>query len=140
MEIMAGKFRQRFGTLNRQHLHALPQSEYPLAIQTYFGEEGLAQTGLSFSWLLPRLWATANELTLEITNGENEEAFSGETFEDFSFLGRFNNFWDVGSASYIEWGLSGIMGKTADDGDSAGFWVASTTSGTLDRPRTSSGA
>lgn len=119
MEIMVGKFRQRFGTLNRQHLHALPQSEYPLAIQTYFGEEGLAQTGLSFSWLLPRLWATANELTLEITNGENDEAFGGEAFEDFSLLGRFNNFWDVGSASYVEWGLSGIVGKTADDGDSA---------------------
>jgi hypothetical protein len=119
MAIMAGKFRQRFGTLNRQHLHALPQSEYPLAIQTYFGEEGLAQTGLSFSWLLPKLWATANELTLEITNGENEAAFGGEMFEDFSFLGRFNNFWDVGAASYVEWGLSGIMGRTADEGDSA---------------------
>ncbi len=119
MELMAGKFRQRFGTLNRQHLHALPQSEYPLAIQTYFGEEGLAQTGLSFSWLLPKLWATANEITLEITDGENEEAFGGETFEDFAFLGRFNNFWELGAAAYIEWGLSGIMGKTADDGDSA---------------------
>ncbi|MGB3562512.1 MAG: hypothetical protein WBH85_15050 [Thermoanaerobaculia bacterium] len=119
MAIMAGKFRQRFGTLNRQHLHALPQSEYPLAIQTYFGEEGLAQTGLSFSWLLPKLWATANEIDLEITDGENEEAFGGETFEDFSYLGRFNNFWDIGATSYVEWGLSGIMGKTADDGDSA---------------------
>ncbi len=119
MELMAGKFRQRFGTLNRQHLHALPQSEYPLAIQTYFGEEGLAQTGLSFSWLLPKLWATANEINLEITDGENEEAFGGETFEDFAFLGRFNNFWELGATAYIEWGLSGIMGKTADDGDSA---------------------
>lgn len=119
MEIMAGKFRQRFGTLNRQHLHALPQSEYPLAIQTYFGEEGLAQTGVSFSWLLPKLWATANEISLEITDGENEEAFGGETFEDFAFLGRFNNFWELSAASYFEWGLSGIMGKTADDGDSA---------------------
>jgi hypothetical protein len=119
MEIMAGKFRQRFGTLNRQHLHALPQSEYPLAIQTYFGEEGLAQTGLSFSWLLPKLWAAATEITVEVTDGENEEAFGGETFEDFAFLGRFNNFWELGGASYIEWGLSGIMGKTADDGDSA---------------------
>jgi hypothetical protein len=119
MQIMAGKFRQRFGTLNRQHLHALPQSEYPLAIQTYFGEEGLAQTGVSFSWLLPRLWATTNELTLEITNGENETAFGGEMFEDPSFLGRFNSFWDVGEASYVEWGLSGIVGKTVEKGDSA---------------------
>lgn len=119
LELMAGKFRQRFGPLNRQHLHALPQSEYPLAIQTYFGEEGLAQTGLSFSWLLPKLWATANELTLEVTDGENEEAFAGENFEDFSFLGHLKNFWTINAASYFEWGLSGIVGKTELDGDSA---------------------
>jgi hypothetical protein len=118
LELMAGKFRQRFGPLNRQHLHALPQSDYPLAVQTYFGEEGLAQTGLSFNWLLPKPWATANEITLEITNAENEEAFAGEGFEDFAVLGRLKNFWDLSPSTYIEWGLSGVVGETAEEGDS----------------------
>jgi hypothetical protein len=59
LELTAGKFRQRFGSLNRQHLHALPQSTYPLVLESYFGEEGLAQTGLSFAWLLPRPWGGA---------------------------------------------------------------------------------
>ncbi len=118
LELIAGRFRQRFGKLNRQHRHALPQTNYPLANQLYFGEEGLNQTGISLNWLLPRPWSSANDLTLEITNGENQEAFGGEFFDDFSFLGRVNNYWDLSAASYLEWGLSGIVGKTADKGDS----------------------
>ncbi len=118
LELMIGKFRQRFGPLNRQHLHALPQSDYPLVYQAYFGDEGLGQTGLSFSWLLPKPWATANEITLEITDGENEVAFAGEEFEDFSFLGRVKNFWQLSDSTYFEWGLSGIIGQTAEGGES----------------------
>ena len=118
LQLTAGKFRQRFGPLNRQHLHALPQSNYPLVYQTYFGEEGLAQTGLSLSWLPANPWASANEVTLEVTDGENEEAFAGEHFEDFSFLGRLKNYWELSPATYFEWGLSGVSGKTADGGDS----------------------
>ncbi|MFQ5527610.1 MAG: hypothetical protein ACE5GX_15280 [Thermoanaerobaculia bacterium] len=117
LDLLAGKFRQRFGPLNRQHLHALPQTEYPLVYQILFGEEGLGQTGLSFTWLLPKPWAEANEVTLEITDGENEEAFAGEEFEDFAVLGRLKNFWEL-SDGYFEWGLSGIAGRTADGGDS----------------------
>jgi hypothetical protein len=118
LELMAGRFRERFGKLNRQHRHALPQSDYPLVIQTFFGEEGLAQTGLSFGWLLPRLWASANEITFEVTNGENETAFGGELFDDFSFLGHVQSFWDLSPAAYFEWGLSGIVGKTFENGTS----------------------
>ena len=118
LELTVGKFRQRFGALNRQHLHALPQSTYPLVLQSFFGEEGLAQTGLSFAWLLPRPWATANEVALQLTSGENETAFGGELFEDLAVLARLKNFWELSDASYFEWGLSGVTGKTADGGDS----------------------
>ena len=121
LQLTAGKFRQQFGTLNRQHLHALPQSSYPLVLERLFGEEGLAQTGLSFAWLLPRPWATANEVVLQITSGENEEAFGGELFDDLAVLARLNNFWEVSDATYFEWGLSGITGKTATGGDSRVF-------------------
>ncbi len=118
LELTAGKFRQRFGTLNRQHLHALPQSTYPLVLETLFGEEGLAQTGLSLGWLLPNPWATANQVVVQITSGENEAAFGGELFDDLAVLARLENFWELSDATYFEWGLSGITGKTADGGDS----------------------
>ncbi len=118
LDLIAGKFRQNFGSLNRQHLHALPQSTYPLVLETFFGEEGLAQTGLSLSWLLPRPWATANEISIQVTSGENEEAFGGALFDDLALLARLRNFWEVSDATYFEWGLSGVAGKTADGGDS----------------------
>src|SRR5215203_5249406 len=105
--LTAGKFRQNFGALNRWHLHALPQLDYPLALQTYFGDEGLAQTGIRADWLLPRPWASANEVSLELTDGESD-AFGGESFENLVGLAHLKNYWDIGEAVYTELGLSGI--------------------------------
>ena len=117
LHLTAGKFRQNFGLLNRWHLHALPQLDYPLALQSYFGEEGLAQTGLSATWLLPRPWATANELSLELTDGSSD-AFGGESFEKLVGLAHLKNYWDVNPATYVELGLSGIVGGNGSGGDS----------------------
>jgi hypothetical protein len=117
LQLTAGKFRQAFGALNRWHLHALPNVDYPLALQTYFGKEGLAQTGLRAEWLLPRPWASANELTLELTDGESE-AFGGESFDRLVGLAHLKNYWDVNDAVYAELGLSGVAGGNGTGGDS----------------------
>ncbi|MES1243243.1 MAG: hypothetical protein ABUT39_16650 [Acidobacteriota bacterium] len=117
LQLTAGKFRQNFGALNRWHLHALPQIDYPLALQTYFGDEGLAQTGVRAEWLLPRPWATANELTLELTDGESD-AFGGESFDHLVGLAHLKNYWDIGDSVYAELGLSGITGGNGSGGDS----------------------
>ncbi len=111
LTLTAGKFRQSFGALNRQHLHALPQTEYPAVLTTFFDQEGLGQTGLSFEWLLPRGWATANEVTLQLTDGESE-AFGGEAFESLAVLAKVKSYWEIGEASWFEWGLSGIVGES----------------------------
>ena len=110
-----GKFRQQFGVLNRQHAHALPQTDYPLVLRSFFGDEGLAETGVSARWLLPHPWATANEVTLEVTDGENE-AFGGQNFQDFAGLAHLKNYWDLSAAAYFEWGLTATAGKSADGG------------------------
>lgn len=123
--LTAGKFRQSFGALNRQHLHALPQTDYPLAIQAYFDEEGLGQTGVSAEWLLPRGWADTNRLTLQVTDGSNE-AFGGEDFERLVVLGRLSNYWDLSPATYLELGLSGIAGGDGAGGESR-VWGADLT-------------
>lgn len=112
LSLTAGKFRQQLGLINRWHLHALPQVDYPLALATLFGEEGLAQTGLRLGWLVPRPWAHANELTVELTDGDNE-AFGGESFERLVGLVHLKNYWDVSDATYFEWGLSGVNGRAA---------------------------
>ena len=114
--LRAGKMRQTFGALNRWHLHALPTPDYPLVLQSFFGEEGLAQTGLSAEWLLPRPWASANELTLQVTDGA-AEPFGGESFDRLVVLGHLKNYWDVSDATYFEWGLSGAAGSPAPGRD-----------------------
>jgi hypothetical protein len=110
LSLKGGKFRQRFGALNQQHRHALPQRDYPLALSTYFDAEGLAQTGIALSWLLPHPWASANEVIVEVTDGSSA-AFGGEDFARLVVLGRLQNYWDLGTATYLEWGLSGISGR-----------------------------
>ena len=72
-----GKFRQQFGTLNRWHPHALPTADSPFALRNGFGHEGLVGLGIGLDWQLPKLWATSNSLTLEITNADNPSAFAG---------------------------------------------------------------
>ncbi len=120
-----GKFRQRFGLLNRWHLHALPQTDYPLVLQSDFGEEGLAQTGVSLDWLLPHGWATTNQLTLQVTDGSNE-AFGGQDFRRLAVLGHLSSYWDLSNSTYLELGLSGVDGETAEGGTSR-VWGADLT-------------
>jgi len=117
LELTFGKFRQQFGVLNRQHLHALPQTTYPEVLTTVFGEEGLAQTGVSLRWLLPRPWASANEIALQLTDG-GSDAFGGEDFEQLAVLAHLKSFWEVSPAVWFEWGLSGAAGETPEGGDS----------------------
>ncbi len=117
LELTFGKFRQQFGVLNRQHLHALPQTEFPEVLHAVFGHEGLAQTGVSLRWLLPRPWASANEITLQLTDGSSD-AFGGEDFERLAALVHLKNYWEAGPATWFEWGLSGAAGETPVGGDS----------------------
>jgi len=110
MNLTAGKFRQQFGVVNRWHAHALDQFDFPLALQTILGEEGLNQMGVSLDWSFKPLFSDANSLILEITNGQNDHLFSGEAFSFPAILGRFKNYFDLSSNTYLELGLTGMIG------------------------------
>ncbi len=112
-----GKFRQQFGVINRWHQHALDQISYPLPLQLYLGEDGLNQIGLSLDWLMPSLTAQANELTLEITNAQNEALFSGKAYGLPATLLHWKNYYDLNRDTYFEWGVTGLAGTN----DSLGF-------------------
>ena len=105
-----GKFRQQFGVINRWHEHALDQVDSPKSLELFFGDEGLSQIGISMKILLPRLWAHANELTIEITNAENSSLFAGEFWSVPSILGHLKNYYDLSKSTYMEIGLSGLWG------------------------------
>lgn len=110
LSLSAGRFRQQLGVVNRWHEHSLDQSHYPLMLTLPLGEEGLVQTGISLDWLAPSLWADALEVTLQVTNGENPEVFSGELFSFPTTLLKVKNYWDLSSNTYFELGMSGAYG------------------------------
>jgi hypothetical protein len=102
-----GKVRQQLGELNRWHLHALPESEYPLALTTYAGEEGLASTGLSLYRAIGGLGT--HEFWAQLTMGSNGELFNGSNQP--AFLGHVNNFWQINDALYAQIGVTGLRGS-----------------------------
>ncbi|MGH7502254.1 MAG: hypothetical protein ACREL7_10910 [Longimicrobiales bacterium] len=113
LSVVLGKFRQRFGRLNRWHAHALPAQQLPLPYMTFLGEEGLAQTGVSVHWLTPLHSFGTWELWGELTRSSSETLF-GESSGP-SFLAHLNGFWELSPAAYFEIGLSGIGGQHEAD-------------------------
>ncbi|MBP7867536.1 MAG: hypothetical protein KA419_16510 [Acidobacteria bacterium] len=106
----AGRFRQNFGILNRWHGHDLDQTGYPAALGLVLGDGGLVGNGLMVKWMMPKLWAHANELTLEVVDGDNETLFSGQHFSIPSTLVHLKNYYDLSPSTYLELGLTGMLG------------------------------
>ncbi len=109
-----GRFRQQLGELNRWHLHAVPETEYPMVLRDYFGEGGLAGNGLSLYWVLPvtTVGGGVHELWGQVTRGSNEVIF--EDGNRPSFLGHLNNFWQVSRSTYFQIGATGVYGTNPD--------------------------
>ncbi len=105
-----GIFRQQIGELNRWHLHAVPEIDYPLVLTTYTGEEGLAGTGLSAYWAGALLGT--QELWAQFTVGDNATLFDGGNRP--ALLGHLNNFWQLSDATYLQIGATGMYGTNPD--------------------------
>jgi hypothetical protein len=105
-----GKFRQQFGVINRWHVPSLDQWDFPLPLTTILGPEGLNQIGISLDWSPPPLWAHNQVLTLQITNGMNEQLFAGQYFSIPSALAHVRNYYDLSERTYLELGLTAMLG------------------------------
>jgi hypothetical protein len=108
-----GQIRQQVGDLNRWHLHALPESEYPLVYQRYLGEEGLSGAGLSLYTTLPVSVAHGtHEVWLQGTSAESEPLYG--TGRHGTLLGRVQNFWQLSRSTYGQVGFSALGGDHGD--------------------------
>jgi hypothetical protein len=106
-----GKFRQQFGEVNRWHLHALPETEYPLALRTLLGEDGLAGTGISLYRAFGGLGT--HEVTAQVTRSESDgELFGGGGRP--TYLVRLLNFWQLTRSTYMQVGGTGLYGTEPD--------------------------
>lgn len=106
-----GKFRQLFGELNRWHLHALPETEYPLALRTFFGPDGLSGTGVSFYRAFAGLGT--HELTAQVTRSASDGELFGRGGRP-SYLVHLLNFWQLSQSTYLQLGGTGLLGQNPD--------------------------
>ncbi len=115
IRIDVGRFRQQVGELNRIHLHALPETEYPRVLQEYFGEDGLVGDGLSAYWMVPAapLGGGTHELWGQVTLTNNDALFNDG--RRLSYMGHLNNFWQLSRSTYIQVGGTALYGKNPDD-------------------------
>ena len=107
-----GKFRQELGLYNRWHTHALFEVERPLAAVMFLGEDGLIQTGGAITLPTITIGPATQTVTFEVTRGDNEALFAGGNAP--SYLGRFQNFWDLGASAYFQLGATGVIGDNDD--------------------------
>ena len=108
-----GKFRQQVGELNRWHLHALPEDEYPLVLQRYFGDEGLSATGASLYWPLPFSGSAGTfEWYGQVTRGDNTTLFAAGNRP--AYLSQLSGFWQFSRSTYAQVSASGIYGTNPD--------------------------
>jgi len=110
LRVDLGKYRQQFGELNRWHLHAVPELEYPLAIKTYLGEDGLAGTGLSLYRAFGGLGT--HEVTLQVTRSASDELFGNSGRP--TYLAHLLNFWQLNRSTYMQLGGSILYGTRPD--------------------------
>jgi hypothetical protein len=113
LRLDVGQFRQQVGELNRWHLHALPEDEYPLVVRRFAGDEGLAAPGVSLYWPLPFSGKSgAYELTVQATSGSNQVLFAGGRRP--SYNAQLAGFWQLSRATFAQLSVSGLYGANPD--------------------------
>ena len=106
-----GKYRQQFGELNRWHLHAVPETEYPLALTTYLGEDGLAGTGLSVYRAFGGFGT--HEVVAQVTRSASDAELFGDGGRP-TYLGHLLNFWQLNGSTYMQLGGTVLYGTNPD--------------------------
>ncbi len=104
-----GKFRSKIGKVNLQHLHQLSTADYPLVIQDFFGDEGLAASGARLQNYIPNPWDIPLEITGEVLRGNNGASFSGKSRRPI-FNTHLKTSFDMTDDSNAEFGFTSLFG------------------------------
>ena len=112
MNLKIGIFYAEFGPLNRYHDHALPQFDRPRALVNMFSNKGLGGTGVSSTFMLPRiLFSDASSLDLAVVKGTSAVDTFSFSNEGLQYIGQFKNYYDLTRSSYLEFRFSGVTGQ-----------------------------
>ena len=111
-DLRLGRLRPRIGQTLQEHRHDLDTVDEPLAIQHYFGEEGMSKTGAELTKTL-----FGSEGTLGIMQGGNGEEGTvfGESERRPTVYARIQNRFVLDTATELELGLSDAIGSRDTD-------------------------
>ena len=112
--VKAGKFYALFGRHNHLHTHSFPFIDKPLTNEILLGEEGLNETGLAVSYLVPTPWYF--EVVGQGFSATNEILFKSSTQDDIAGILFIKNLWDLSDAATFEFDLGYGNGKNSFDG------------------------
>jgi len=120
LQSKVGKFRSTFGKLNNVHDHDLPQTDRPDVLTNFLGSDGLIETGINVSKILPTPWYS--DVTMEVSNGDTAPLFNHGRLTKPLLVDHWKNFFELSESKTLEVGLSSALGArdTANQGrDSA---------------------
>lgn len=106
----AGKTKAMFGKANTWHTHQRPWIDQPLMFTSFFGEEGLADVGLSVSKSIENPFGAFLEATGEIYSGDVEDIFGRGAQNDLFYNAHLKFFRDITENSNVEIGTSYARG------------------------------
>lgn len=108
-----GKFRPFFGKANQMHLHQLPWSDYPLAVQNFLGEEGWSEHGVALNYLIPNPADIYSELTIGGFNS-GSTVLGGDEENETVYMAHIKNFFDIADKTTLELGTSFLTGENGN--------------------------
>jgi hypothetical protein len=113
----AGKMRAAFGQVNTIHNHALPTIERPLVSENLVGgEDGIDDTGISVTRILPAPKGLFLEGTAQVFRGDSADVFTSSRRRDASVVGHLRAFRDLTDSTNLDLGFSYSRGHN-DLGD-----------------------
>jgi len=112
-----GKFYLPFGKHAPLHTHQFPFVSAPVAVQSFLGDHGLTDVGVSLDYLLPLPWY--GEVVVYGVDGR-AGIFNGE-HRDLVLGGRLTNLWDLSDNGTLELGASFFTGPDANAGPDGVF-------------------
>jgi hypothetical protein len=113
-----GKMKANFGKFNSTHFHTWSSIDAPLVSGTFFGEEGLADSGISVTKLFASVESFVLRGTVEAYRGDVEDVFEPESSRDLVYLGRLSAYRDLSDDSNVELGASFAHGTQPEVGGS----------------------
>jgi hypothetical protein len=110
LQAKLGKMRSPFGKLNTTHTHDLPQVDRPNVYNHFFGDEGLVESGVALSRILPTPWFSS--IDVQVGNGDSNPLFGGGRFSRPVVISHLKQFFELSSTQTLEVGLSTASGPS----------------------------